>query len=249
MARRNADSARQAKGISSETRTAAEAGTLEVKAMNQAMDAINSSSVGIAQIIKTIDEIAFQTNILALNAAVEAARAGEAGAGFAVVADEVRSLARRSATAAKETGEKIEDSVTKSRQGVTACQQVSARLQEIAAKSRSVDELVGEIAVASSEQTQGIEQVNRAVSQMDQVVQATAAQAEEGASVANELTTQSESLRTCVISLAGIVGSSRAAPAEKILATQEVVNPVAVPAKGTKRLARQEADKETLSFK
>ena len=123
-------------------------------------------------------------------------------------------------------------------------------MQDIATKSRSVDELVGEIAVASSEQTQGIEQVNRAVSQMDQVVQATAAQAEEGASVANELTTQSESLRTCVVNLAEIVGSGRAAPAEKIVATQAVVNPVAVQAKGTKRLTRrQEADQEALSFK
>jgi methyl-accepting chemotaxis protein len=249
MARRNAEGAQKAKTLAGETRVAAETGTIEVKAMNQAMDAINSSSVGIAQIIKTIDEIAFQTNILALNAAVEAARAGEAGAGFAVVADEVRSLARRSASAAKETADKIADSVAKSQQGVAACQQVSARLQEIAGKSRGVDEFVGEIAVASSEQTQGIEQLNRAVSQMDQVVQATAAQAEEGASVAHELTGQSESLRTCVVNLAGIVGGKRAAPVATPGAAYQAPMPAATPLKSMKKPTRQQAAEDALSFK
>ncbi len=206
MAKRNADSARRANELTRQTRTAADAGTHDVEAMNQAMDAIKASSDGIAKIIKTIDEIAFQTNILALNAAVEAARAGEAGAGFAVVAEEVRALAQRSATAAKETAEKIDDSVSKSRHGAEVCAKVATGLKEIATKSRQVDELVGEIATASTEQTQGIEQVNLAVSQMDKVVQASAASAEEGASVAQELIAQSTALEQNVLDLSHLVG-------------------------------------------
>src|SRR3954451_12991056 len=118
MAKRNAESALRANDLTRQTRTAADAGTQNVEAMNTAMDAIKASSDGIAKIIKTIDEIAFQTNILALNAAVEAARAGEAGAGFAVVAEEVRSLAHRSAQSAKETAAKIEEAIQNSEQGV-----------------------------------------------------------------------------------------------------------------------------------
>jgi len=209
MAKRNADSARNANELTRQTRAAADAGTSDVEAMNQAMDAIKASSDGIAKIIKTIDEIAFQTNILALNAAVEAARAGEAGAGFAVVAEEVRALAQRSATAAKETADKIDDSVNKSRHGADVCAKVATGLKEIAAKSRQVDELVGEIASASTEQNQGIEQVNLAVSQMDKIVQASAARAEEGASVAQELTSQSTSLEQNVLQLESLVGGRR----------------------------------------
>jgi methyl-accepting chemotaxis protein len=211
MARRNADGARRANELTRQTRTAADAGTQDVQAMNLAMDAIKASSDGIAKIIKTIDEIAFQTNILALNAAVEAARAGEAGAGFAVVAEEVRALAQRSATAAKETADKIDDSVAKSRHGADVCAKVAAGLNEIATKSRQVDELVSEIATASSEQTQGIEQVNQAVSQMDKVVQASAARAEEGASVAQELIAQSTALQQCVVELGQLIGGAHAA--------------------------------------
>jgi methyl-accepting chemotaxis protein len=209
MAKRNADSAGRAKSLAQQARSAAAAGTQDIKAMNVAMDAIKASSDGIAKIIKTIDEIAFQTNILALNAAVEAARAGEAGAGFAVVAEEVRALAQRSATAAKETAEKIEDSVAKSRHGAEVCTKVASGLQEIATKSREVDELVGEIATASNEQTQGIEQVNNAVSQMDKVVQTTAARAEEGASVAQELISQSTTVQQSVDELNLLIGGGQ----------------------------------------
>jgi methyl-accepting chemotaxis protein len=209
MAKRNADSARRANELTRQTRTAADAGTQDVEAMNHAMDAIKASSDGIAKIIKTIDEIAFQTNILALNAAVEAARAGEAGAGFAVVAEEVRALAQRSATAAKETADKIDDSVAKSRHGAEVCAKVATGLKEIASKSRQVDELVSEIATASSEQTQGIGQVNLAVSQMDKVVQASAARAEEGASVAQELISQSSVLEQNVFELSNLVGGKQ----------------------------------------
>ncbi len=209
MAKRNAESALRANDLTRQTRSAADAGTQNVEAMNHAMDAIKASSDGIAKIIKTIDEIAFQTNILALNAAVEAARAGEAGAGFAVVAEEVRALAQRSATAAKETAEKIDDSVSKSHHGAEVCAKVATGLKEIAAKSREVDELVNEIATASSEQTKGIEQLNVAVGQMDKVVQASAARAEEGASVAHELTTQSSALEKSVLALGHLVGGRK----------------------------------------
>lgn len=208
MSKRNADSAGRAKSFAQQARRAADAGTEDVRAMNIAMDAIKSSSDGIAKIIKTIDEIAFQTNILALNAAVEAARAGEAGAGFAVVAEEVRALAQRSATAAKETAEKIDDSVSKSRHGAEVCTKVANGLKEIATKSRQVDELVGEIAVASNEQTQGIQELNHAVSQMDKAVQASAARAEEGANVAYELIAQSESLQASVAELNQLIGGA-----------------------------------------
>ena len=118
MTRSNAEHAREAKNLADTARQAAESGTAEIQQMSQAMDAIKEASHNIAKIIKSIDEIAFQTNILALNAAVEAARAGEAGLGFAVVADEVRNLAQRSAQAARETAEKIEDSIRKSERGV-----------------------------------------------------------------------------------------------------------------------------------
>jgi len=211
MAKRNSEGAARAKELAQQARRAADAGTTDVGAMNQAMAAIKASADGIAKIIKTIDEIAFQTNILALNAAVEAARAGEAGAGFAVVAEEVRALAQRSATAARETAEKIEDSVSKSRHGAEVCAKVAAGLQEITTKSRQVDELVGEIAQASGEQTQGIAQVNLAVSQMDKHVQAGAARAEEAASVAQELLAQSAALQGSVEELGRLVGGRQAA--------------------------------------
>ena len=208
MTQRNAESAGKVKELGSEARTAGDIAVGDMQTMRSAMDAIKTSSDDIAKIIKTIDEIAFQTNILALNAAVEAARAGEAGAGFAVVADEVRSLAQRCAQAAKETATKIEDSVQKSAYGVEISAKVAKSLEEIVGKARQVDELAGEVAAASKEQSQGITQVNLAVSQMDKVTQSNAANAEESAAAAEELNAQAELLKDAVDHLLQMVDGS-----------------------------------------
>ncbi len=190
MTKRNAEHAAEGKTIAGQTRTAAETGAGEMHKMTAAMDAIKGSSDNIAKIIKTIDEIAFQTNILALNAAVEAARAGEAGMGFAVVAEEVRSLAQRSATAAHETAASIEDSIQKSADGVAISRRVAAGLDQIVERVRAVDQLIAEIANASHEQNQGIEQAMETVTRMEKLTQTAAANSEESAAASEELSAQ-----------------------------------------------------------
>ena len=215
MTKRNAENAIKVNELARQARAAADTGASDMQAMDAAMKDIKTSGDDIAKIIKTIDEIAFQTNILALNAAVEAARAGEAGMGFAVVADEVRNLAQRAAQAAKETSGKIENAVTKTAQGVQISEKVSKSLQEILAKARQVDELAAEVASASKEQTQGIEQVNTAVAEMDKVTQSNAANAEESASAAEELNAQAETLKEAVAELLRIVGGQGTAQAGK----------------------------------
>ncbi len=208
MTKRNADHAQRAKELSQQTRAAADTGAKHMTKMDRAMADIKSASGEIAKIVKTIDEIAFQTNILALNAAVEAARAGEAGMGFAVVAEEVRALAQRSAQAAKETAGMIEDSVTKSETGVAISAQVADSLTQILDRAREVDGLVAEIATASSEQSEGINQVNTAVTQMSQITQANASSAEESAAASQTLRSQAEELRSVVAQLGALVGGA-----------------------------------------
>ena len=210
MTKRNAESAVRAKEVSNRMRAAADSGAADMEEMNRAMAAIKSSSDEIAKIVKTIDEIAFQTNILALNAAVEAARAGEAGMGFAVVADEVRNLAQRSAQSAKETAAKIDDSVARSEHGVRVSQKVSHSLADIVASARDSDTLVAEIAQASREQQQGIGQLNSAMAQMDKVTQSNAGTAEETASAAEELNAQAVMQKDAIRELLALVGESRA---------------------------------------
>jgi|KBSSwiStaDraftv2_1062776.scaffolds.fasta_scaffold119223_2 methyl-accepting chemotaxis protein len=208
MIRSTADNAEKAKALAGDAHAVAQAGSRTMVEMTQAMAAIDSSSAEVAKIVKNIDEIAFQTNILALNAAVEAARAGEAGAGFAVVADEVRSLAQRSAAAAKETANKIEAAIASSRNGSLSCAKVGESLTQIANKVSSTDGLVAEIAMAAREQAQGIEQINTAITQMDQVTQSNSASAEESASAAEELDAQAASLKDMVGQLRQLVGGA-----------------------------------------
>lgn len=212
MTKRNAEHAATAKTLSTETRTAADTGNGHMTDMRRAMDAIKGSSKDISAIIKTIDEIAFQTNILALNAAVEAARAGEAGAGFAVVAEEVRALAQRSATAARETATKIEDSIARSEHGAAISNKVADSLNVILEKVRSVDSLVGEIATASQEQNQGLGQINSSVGQIDRITQANAANAEETAASAQELSAQAHMLNDSIAQLHRLVGGVASTP-------------------------------------
>jgi len=239
MTRRNAENADNAKALANQARLAADSGASDMRDMQSAMNAIQSSSAEISKIIKTIDEIAFQTNILALNAAVEAARAGEAGAGFAVVADEVRALAQRSVVAARETAQKISDAASKSEQGNRISEKVAKSLDEITSKVRRVDELVAEIAMASKEQSEGIGQVTRAVGEMDRVTQANAATAEETSAAATELNTQTVRLKAVIseltaMAVGGQSGGAQATGESHSLSTAKVA---AKPAKVEKASA------------
>lgn len=207
----NAESSQKANDLAKQARTSAERGVQGMQEMSVAMAAIQASSDDIAKIIKTIDEIAFQTNILALNAAVEAARAGESGMGFAVVAEEVRGLAQRSARAAKETSAKIEAALQRTSQGTALSGKVAEALQAIVVDARQVDELAAEVAAASLEQSQGIAQINLAVSQIDKVTQSNAASAEESASASEELNAQAETMKGSVNELIDLVGGARQA--------------------------------------
>jgi methyl-accepting chemotaxis protein len=188
--KQNADNAGQANQLAMAARDQAEKGGAVVGHAVRAMADINDSSKKIADIIGVIDDIAFQTNLLALNAAVEAARAGEQGRGFAVVASEVRSLAGRSATAAKEIKELIQDSVKKVEDGSVLVTQSGQTLEKIVASVKKVSDIVAEIAAASREQSSGIEQVNRAVMQMDELTQQNAALVEEATAASQAMAQQ-----------------------------------------------------------
>ena len=214
MTQRNSENAQNAKTLANQTRATADAGASEMEQMKSAMSAIKGSSVEISKIIKTIDEIAFQTNILALNAAVEAARAGEAGLGFAVVADEVRNLAQRCAGAARETAEKISASTEKSEQGVRISEKMAANLGAIVDKTRQLDERIAEIAQSSHEQSEGIAQLNSAVTSMDKITQANAALAQQSADSGEELKQQAGQVRHAVAELLRMARSDQGEPGE-----------------------------------
>ena len=196
--KQNADNARQANQLAASASTVAVQGGSVVGQVVDTMESINESSRKIVDIISVIDGIAFQTNILALNAAVEAARAGEQGRGFAVVASEVRSLAQRSAAAAKEIKTLIDDSVEKVGQGSKLVAQAGVTMDEVVASVKRVTDVMGEITAASQEQSDGIEQVNQAITQMDQTTQQNAALVEQAAAAAQSLQDQAGRLTQAV---------------------------------------------------
>ncbi|MDB5937808.1 MAG: hypothetical protein JWP77_172, partial [Polaromonas sp.] len=196
--KQNADNARQANQLAVSASSVAVKGGSVVAQVVGTMGAINTSSRKIVDIIGVIDGIAFQTNILALNAAVEAARAGEQGRGFAVVAAEVRNLAQRSAAAAKEIKTLIGDSVDKVEEGSRQVLEAGRTMDEIVESVRRVTDIMAEIQAASQEQTQGIEQINKAIGQMDQVTQQNAARVEQAAAAAQSLQEQAGGLSQVV---------------------------------------------------
>jgi methyl-accepting chemotaxis protein len=196
--RQTAENAQLASQVADQASSVAQRGGESVKRVVQTMGDIQASSRKIAEIINVIDGIAFQTNILALNAAVEAARAGEQGRGFAVVAGEVRSLAQRSAGAAREIKALIAASVDRVETGHQAVQEAGATMEEIVSGVRRVTDLIGEIRVASSEQKQGIGEVNQSVAALDQETQANAMLVDEAGGAANALREQAERLAQSV---------------------------------------------------
>jgi len=194
----NAAIAHKNSKLSETIKDSAEKGSRQMDEMVSAVGAINEASKRISKIIKTIDDIAFQTNILALNAAVEAARAGQHGKGFAVVAEEVRNLASKSAEAAKETGEMIQNSINKAELGSRIAGETAESLKEIVSGINESNKLVAEIANASEEQSLGIAQINIGVDQVAQVVQQNSATAEESAAAAEEMSGQSDMLQQLI---------------------------------------------------
>jgi methyl-accepting chemotaxis protein len=226
--------------------------------MNESMQAIKSSSDSIRQIMSTIDEIAFQTNILALNAAVEAARAGEAGAGFAVVANEVRTLAQRCSKASSETSGIIEESIRRSETGLRINATVMSSLEDIHGKSRTVDDdlhvvleksdemakVVVEIAQASSEQNLGTHEINKSIDEIDKVTQSCAANAEQAAAAAEELNGESHELKNAVDILSGLIHGQMG---ELMTNSSWKVSPVASTAAAASKLVK--ADKSAVREK
>ncbi len=208
MTRQNADNATQADSLMKEGNQVVVRADQSMTQLTGSMEEISGASEETSKIIKTIDEIAFQTNLLALNAAVEAARAGEAGAGFAVVAEEVRNLAMRAADAAKNTADLIEGSVKKIKEGSELVARTNEAFKEVTVSSTKVGELVGEIAAASAEQAQGIDQVNKAIVEMDKVTQQNAANAEETASASEEMSAQAAQLKDVASRLLETVGGN-----------------------------------------
>ena len=206
ISRQNADSATAAASVVAAVNGRARDGDVAIRALTASMDEIGASSERISKILRVIDEIAFQTNILALNAAVEAARAGEAGLGFAVVADEVRNLAHRSAQAAKDTAELVEDSLAKSHGGRQCVEQVTVVFREISGSAEKLHALIDNVNTGSKEQARGMMQIAGAVSKMDESLQATAASAQESAAGITEMSSQAAAVQQVALQLTAIVG-------------------------------------------
>ncbi len=204
----NADNTKGVETLAKTANQVVKEANLSMAEVIGAMQEISRSSQETSKIIKTIDEIAFQTNLLALNAAVEAARAGEAGAGFAVVADEVRNLAMRAAEAAKNTATMIEGTIVKVKDGSALVDKTHTAFTQVSENVEKMNNLIGDIAIASSQQALGIEQINKAVAMMDDVVQQTAAAAEEAAAQSQEMRQQANVLEAVVQKLEAMVGTT-----------------------------------------
>ncbi|OQX12641.1 MAG: hypothetical protein BWK80_43530 [Desulfobacteraceae bacterium IS3] len=205
MISRNADNSDEAHRLMQESARSMDGANVSMTELTASMDDMLKASKETFRIIKTIDEIAFRTNLLALNAAVEAARAGQAGAGFAVVADEVRNLALRSADSAKNTSLLIEKTVSRIDSGVKIANRTNEAFTDLIRTRRKVEELIKEIAAASQEQARGTEQVTNAVIEMGQVTQRNAAGAEQSASASGELNTQADQMKKTAEELMMIV--------------------------------------------
>jgi methyl-accepting chemotaxis protein/methyl-accepting chemotaxis protein-1 (serine sensor receptor) len=210
MTTRNSENSNAAAEVMNQAALQVSTSNERLHEMIQSMRDINGSGEKISKIIKVIDEIAFQTNILALNAAVESARAGEAGQGFAVVADEVRNLAQRSAQAAKDTAELIEESIGKTNEGSKKLAEVERSIVQLTEFTEKAKSLVNQVSSASQEQTRGLQQITNAISQMEQVTQTTAAGAEQSAAAGEQLNAQSETLKWISRDLLKMVNGNQA---------------------------------------
>jgi methyl-accepting chemotaxis protein len=218
---RNVESANIADGITNETNKVVEKANESMKLLTASMEDISKASEETSKIVKTIDEIAFQTNMLALNAAVEAARAGEGGAGFAVVADEVRNLAMRAAEAAGNTAELIDDTVKKVSGGAALVSETGEAFSEVSERARKIGQLIGEIASATNEQATGIDQINTVINAIDKIIQQNAASAEESASASQELNTEANHMKDVVRDLVALVGGSPALKRDEHISLDE----------------------------
>jgi methyl-accepting chemotaxis protein len=215
MTHKNAENSQAAAQFMAEASQFVAEANRNLEEMVVSMREINASSDKISKIIKVIDEIAFQTNILALNAAVEAARAGEAGMGFAVVADEVRNLSQRCAQAAKDTAVLIEESIVKSNEGKVKLDKVAGVICSVTESSDKVKTLVDEVSLGSQEQARGIDQISKAIAEMEKVTQKTTANAQQSASAGAELGAQSETMHGIVEQLAAMVGRAAAPSSDR----------------------------------
>jgi methyl-accepting chemotaxis protein len=232
MSKRNSQNAKEAHGITDTAVTSTTRGVESMKDLSDKITRIKNSADATSKIVKTIDEIAFQTNLLALNAAVEAARAGDAGKGFAVVAEEVRNLAIRSAEAAKNTANMIEESVANAESGVQTNTEVMRRLEEISQQVNRIGQVVSEIVAASDQQDQAVAQITTAVGQMNQVTQQVAANAEESSSASEELSGQAIEMRRMVNEF-HLTGGERKAVSPALKVAQRTAN-VGAPAKSAR---------------
>jgi len=246
MVHQTTQNTKEADSLAKTSKEMANKGNFEMQTMLESMEELKRSSSEISKIIKVIDEIAFQTNILSLNAAVEAARAGDAGKGFAVVAEEVRNLAQRSAQAAKDTSGIIESNITLSEKCLIITGQVNGSLVDIKNETNKVSELLEEISTASQEQEIGIGQINKAISQMEHVLQANASTAQESALSAEQLTVHTDTIKDIMTALSSLIfGEGKSIDVSKSRSfakpKQVSVAPSANKSKSSKKSAKPQA--------